>query len=287
MSSVGLGILLKYGGVLLSAVAAFAIVTLGLSPSGPLAKYYSRYVSYLERRLRMLFIFVPGSRIALGQAAALGVFLAVHAIVEVPFWYLFIVILAIAPMLWIDREHKDRSNKLDMQVDGFLVALANALKSTPNIGQALASCVNIIKDPIRQEVDLLLKEMKVGAALDTALISMAGRVGSRQLDAGITALLIGRTRGGDLSRVLESTAGSLREMQRLEGVVRTKTAEGRMQLWVLAFLPVGLVVGAGALIPGYFDPLQSSVTGYILTIVACGFWIMGIVMARKILAVNI
>ena len=43
----------------------------------------------------------------------------------------------------------------------------------------------------------------------------------------------GRQVGGNLPKVLETTAHTLREMKRLEGVIRTKTADGRMQLWVI------------------------------------------------------
>jgi hypothetical protein len=80
---------------------------------------------------------------------------------------------------------------------------------------------------MRQEVDLALKEMKVGSTLDQALLHMAARVGSRQLDSALSSILIGRQVGGNLPRVLETTAGTLREMRRLEGVVRTKTAGAR------------------------------------------------------------
>ena len=42
-----------------------------------------------------------------------------------------------------------------------------------------------------------------------------------------------------------------------------------------------------AVSPGYFEPLTSSVVGYILVIIASLFWIASLVVARKILAVDI
>src|SRR4029078_11584582 len=91
---------------------------------------------------------------------------------------------------------------------------------------AFNSVVTVIDDPIRSEVDLALKEMKVGSTLDQALLHMASRVGSRQLHYALSSILIGRQVGGNLPKVLETTATTLREMKRLEGVVRTKTAQG-------------------------------------------------------------
>ena len=81
--------------------------------------------------------------------------------------------------------------------------------------------------------------------------------------------------------------GSLREMQRLEGVVRTKTAEGKAQLYVLAVFPAGITYALHKLSPGYFDPLTENLIGYIVLSLAIALWIGSILMARKILNVDI
>ena len=167
-----------------------------------------------------------------------------------------------------------------------MLALANALKTTPSIGGAFGSVVNVIEDPIRSEVDLALKEMRVGSTLDMALLSMAARVGSRQLDSALSAILIGRQVGGNLPKVLETTANTLREMKRLEGVIRTKTADGRMQLWVIGAMPLIFILCFGTAWPGYFDPLTKSWTGYGIIAGVGVCWVSALVMARKILAVD-
>ena len=164
---------------------------------------------------------------------------------------------------------------------------ANALKAIPSISAAFQSVVNILQPPIQQEVELAMKEMKVGSTLDQALLHMASRVGSRQFDSALSAVLIGRQVGGNLPKVLESTAASLREMARLEGVVRTKTAEGKAQLWVIGGLPVALILVLNGFQPGYFDVLKQSVTGYMIAGAAGGMWMAALFLARKILAVDL
>ncbi len=79
--------------------------------------------------------------------------------------------------------------ELEAQLDGFLTSLANALKSTPSIAAAFQSVVPVLQNPIRQEVELAIKEMKVGSTLDQALLHMAARVGSRQLDSALSSIL--------------------------------------------------------------------------------------------------
>ena len=129
--------------------------------------------------------------------------------------------------------------------------------------------------------------MKVGSTLDQALLHMASRVGSRQLDSALSSILIGRQVGGNLPKVLETTALTLREMRRLEGVVRTKTAEGKAQLWVIGLMPFGLLLGLNFMWPGYFAPLTQSLTGYLITIGCTACWVAAIFLARKVLNVDI
>jgi tight adherence protein B len=255
--------------------------------SGPIYRYAARYTASLERKLRPMFIFTPGRTIAYGQCAAAFALIAAHVLLTIDLWYMGLVLIALGPTVYIETMRKKRVEKLEEQLDNFILALANALKSTPSIGAAFNSVAAVISDPMRQEVDLALKEMKVGSTLDQALLHMAARVGSRQLDSALSAILIGRQVGGNLPKVLETTAGTLREMRRLEGVVRTKTAEGKAQLWVIALMPFGLLLGLNVLWPGYFEPLTKSLTGYIIIIACTSCWVASIVLARKVLNVDI
>jgi tight adherence protein B len=100
-------------------------------------------------------------------------------------------------------------------------------------------------------------------------------------------VLIGRQIGGNMPKILDTMAGSLREMNRLEGVVRTKTAEAKYQLYVLAFTPAVILLAFDAVKDGYFDPLTESVTGFVIIFIAAGLWIASIVSARRILDVDI
>ena len=250
-------------------------------------RYWARYCTSLERKMRSMFIFTPGRLIALSQMAIMFLLFSANLILEVPFWWAMCLFVAIVPTVYLQMEQRKRVLKIEDQLDNFMLALANALKATPSIGAAFNSVVTVIDDPIRSEVDLALKEMKVGSTLDQALLHMASRVGSRQLDSALSSILIGRQVGGNLPKVLETTATTLREMKRLEGVIRTKTADGRMQLWVIGAMPLVFIVGFGVMWPGYFDPLTKNFTGYAIIGFVAGSWVSALVLARKVLAVDI
>lgn len=279
---------LRWGSFLAVTVALFlATLQIASDETGLPYRYWRRYINYLESQLRSMFIFIPGRTIGVGQLMAVFVVLVGKITFDLPLWGAFIVLIAIAPAAYIRYLRKERVTLIEDQLDNFILALANALKTTPSIGAAFNSCVAIVEDPIRQEVDLAIKEMKVGSSLDQALLHMASRVGSQALDSALSSILIGRQVGGNLPKVLESTANSLREMKRLDGVIRSKTADGRMQMWAIGAMPAVFVVSLSALWPGYFDPLTRDFTGYLIIAGISVCWVSAIVLARKVLAVDI
>jgi tight adherence protein B len=264
-----------------------ATVSAASDPTSFAYRYWNRYTSSMERKLRPMFVFTPGRIIAVSQCVIAFLYVVAHILIDIPYWYLGLVLIGVAPGVYIEQMRKKRVAQIESQLDGFLLALANALKSTPSIGAALSSVAGVIQPPMRQEVDLALKEMKVGSSLDQALLHMASRVGSRQLDSALSSILIGRQVGGNLPKVLETTSSTMREMQRLEGVVRTKTAEGKFQLWAIGLLPFVLVFLLNALWPGYFKPLDGTIIGYALIGTAAILWTTAIILARKVLSVDL
>jgi tight adherence protein B len=280
--------ILKYAGFGLVFVGLFATLTLVIGDAEGLPRrLWARYVVFLERKLRLMFVWTPGDHIAAGQAAGIALVMALGVLVDLPYWYAFAALIAVGPAAVIERQRRQRVEQIEAQLDGFLLALANALKATPSLGDAFTSVQRLTAPPLQQEIELAVKEMRVGSTLDQAMLFMAGRIGSRQVDSALSALLIGRQIGGNLPKILDTTASSLREMARLEGVVRTKTAEGKAQMWVLAVFPLVLMIAFNAVKEGYFDPLTQSVTGYVIIVIALIFWIASLVTARKILDVDI
>ncbi len=284
----GITELYRWGSVLVIALALFGIAWAATADESSIVwRQWTRYTVGLERKLRLMFIRTPGQMIGMGQFAAAFVLLVAHVLITVPFWWAGLAFIAVAPAVQIELMRRQRLKQLETQLDGFLLALANALKSTPSIGAAFQSCVPILQPPIRQEIELAVKEMKVGSTLDQSLLHMAARIGSRPVDSALSAILIGRQVGGNLPKVLETTAATLREMARLEGVLRTKTAEGKMQLWIIAIMPLGFVMLFNWGFPGYVQLLTSSFIGYAVLFVAGGLWVASLLLARKVLAVDI
>jgi tight adherence protein B len=212
---------------------------------------------------------------------------AVGLLADIPLLYVFAAVTTVMPALYLSQKRAEYLKKLEAQVDSLILGLANSLKTVPSPAAALAALAPVLPAPSKYEVDRILKEMRIGSSLEQAIMNMSARLKSPAMDSALCALLIGLQVGGNLPSVLENTAATIREMNRLEGVVKTKTSEGRAQLWVLAVFPFGICFAFNFAQPGYFDPLQQSFTGYIVTSVAIAFWLASLFVARKVLTVDI
>lgn len=287
VESVSLGAL-KWGACVLFALAAgFAVFGIAQNRQSLPYRYWALYVAYLERSLRSMFIMTPGQYIAVAQLAGMAVGAGLGMSTRDPLGYSVIPLSMFGPLVAIRHMRRRRMKLIERKLDGFILALANALKATPSLGNALAYVEPLMAPPLNEEIRLALKEMRVGTTLEQALLNVSARIQSVELDATLTGLLIARQVGGDLPKILETTAGTLREMTRLQGVVRTKTAEGKMQLFVVALFPVVLLFGFDMLSPGYFNPLVEQPAGFFIIGICAVLWLVALGIARKLLAVEL
>jgi tight adherence protein B len=87
--------------------------------------------------------------------------------------------------------------------------------------------------------------------------------------------------------MLQETAGALRELTRLEGVLSAKTAEVRSQAYILAAIPFVLLGAMHAIDPHWLAPLGETPIGWAIAGVATALWLGAILFARRILAVDL
>lgn len=239
-----------------------------------------------ERRLdsdaAFVSVRVDGATMIRAQLAASACFLAFAVVLHEGTFLGLGAASAIAPPLVLRRRHRARVLRLEGQLDGWILLLANALRATPALGDAIASTSMLMPGDFGREVKVLTKELKLGVSVDRALRSLAGRIGSDVVSAAISVIVVARRTGGDLSTALEESAASLRETARLEGVLRTKTAEGRGQVVVLSLAPFVLCVLIAWLEPAWFDATLEHHFGRMLIAGCSLLWLVATIWAHRI-----
>ncbi len=256
-------------------------------PENSLRVLFRRYLSHLDSRLQAMQLPAQGVRIAAAQGLGLALIGGTLLWSGVGPWLAFAAVpLVMLPEIALGWMRRTRDARIEASVTTFCVSLANALKTTPSIGKALPRVQTVLSGPLADEVALTLRELRLGTTVDQALLNLSARVRCSTLDVAISAVLIGRQVGGSIPAILESTAASFREMERLQGVLRVKTSEGKGQVWVMALAPAFLVLGLDTMQPGYFEPLFDRGAGVVLLVVVVGCWVASIVAARRILTVD-
>lgn len=271
------------------AIAFFLLVgALLFSQKGAVGRVLLRtYERRLNRNLDFLRATITGRQLIALQAVLMAVCVAGALVSGAMLLLLGLPLIALFPQIRLAQQVARRTTLFDDQIEAWLGAISNSLRASPSLAEAIASTIPLVPAPMSEEVDILVKENELGTPLDRALDNLSARLNTKTIAATVLALKVARKSGGNLPEMLENAASALRELARLEGVVRTKTAEGRAQAWVIAAIPVPMVAGLHAMDPTFFVPLFNSFSGHFVMGVSGVLWLLAILAAQKILAVDV
>jgi tight adherence protein B len=279
--------LLVSAGLLAVAGTSTLVYFVLVAEESPFRRVLGRYEERLERHTTFLLVPKSGSQIARLQLILCSVLVGLFLISKSGALALLAVLVAIVPPIVLSKRHLVRINQLERQLDTWLLMLANSLKATPSVAEAIASTVPLVPHPFLEEIDLLVKEMRLGAPLHRAVTAMARRINSTVISGALATIVVASQTGGNLSQTLEQSSASLRESARLDGVLRTKTAEGRGQVLVLASMPFLLCTVIGWLDPSWFDPVLDHRYGRAIVAACAGLWVTASLWAYRIVRVDL
>src|SRR5690606_16644859 len=120
--------------------------------------------------------------------------------------------------------------------------------------------------PLSQEFGLFVKEVKLGVPLEEALVNMARRVGSDDLDLVVTSTNIARQLGGNMAEMFETISATIRERFRLEGKIDALTSQGKLQGWIVASMPLLLGMVLDKMRPDLTEPMFNHLFGMVLVV---------------------
>ena len=191
------------------------------------------------------------------------------------------------PAWWLTFRRSRRQAKINSQLAETLSLISNSLRSGFAFTQAVELAVRQIDPPMKEELSQFLHDTSLGSPTDEALQELAERTGSYDLEMMVSSILIQRTTGGNLSEVLDSVASTIRERERLQGEIRALTASQRFTGLVLSVYPIGLGLLLAALAPSVWKVLVTEEAGRILLGIAAVLQVMGIIIIRRILRLEV
>ena len=245
--------------------------------------------SGLKRMIDQADLHITVMRLVLfaGTAAALGFLAASMVTVSLPLKVLFGLLAGAFPFLHVIAKRKKRMKKFLQLLPDALDLMSRGLSAGHAFTEALQMVSSEMPEPIATEFRKTYDEQNLGLSLKLALENMVQRIPLLDLRMCVTAIMIQRETGGNLSELLEKVAHTIRERFRIMEDLKTLTLSSRWSAWLLCALPIFLAVYMSVMNPTYMEVLWRDPRGHNLLFLAATMQILGMLMVQKIMKIKI
>lgn len=190
------------------------------------------------------------------------------------------------PPTMVKSARKKRQKRFTGQLNDSLSIMSNSLRAGFSFMQALDLVSKEMPNPISKEFARTFREINYGTSTEEALQNLVKRVDSDDIDLLVTAVLIQRQVGGNLAEVLDNISYTIRERIRIQGEIRTLTAQGRISGWIIGLIPPILILMLLILNPSYMKPLFATQAGLIMLAGGVIGELIGIILINRIVTID-
>jgi tight adherence protein B len=249
----------------------------------------SRAGSGLERLIEQSGVKTTSSSImvfSIGMAVGLGFFAAMF----VPYPMVSLAVGALGacmPFAWLRYKRKKRLKVFEEQFPEALDVLSRAIRAGHAFQTALGMAADEMPAPVGPELKKTFDQQNYGLPLKEALNDLAVRVDLLDVRFFVTAVLIQRDTGGNLSEILDNLSHVVRERFKILRQVRVHTAHGRFTGYVLLTLPAFLAVALSWINPDHMGLLFTEHMGRVMLVGAIVLQIVGYFWIRKVIKIEV
>lgn len=197
------------------------------------------------------------------------------------------ILVLVAPRWALAWARGRRHQKIDEQLPDFLMALAGALRAGAGLQTGLRMVAAHVRRPLSQELGLMLQQQRMGMSFQEGLDALHTRVGTESVGLVVAAIKVAGHTGGSLAETLERIAQTLRTRLHLLRKVRALTSQGRMQAWIMAGLPIMLIVALYSLDPHTMQKLWTTPLGWGVLVLLAVLDCVGLFLVRRIVNIEV
>ena len=212
------------------------------------------------------WMMIPAARIAglgIGLVAAAG-----------PFGY-----------VWIKR--KARLRRFESIFPDALEFVSRSMRAGHAFSVSLEMISREFQEPVSSEFRRAFEEHNLGLPIEIALQKLAQRVPSLDVHFFVSAVLLQKRTGGNLAEILDKLAYVIRERFKLRGRIRAVSAHGRMTATALSCIPIVVAIMMFYTNPDYVKFFFTDDTGNIMMGAAIALQIIGYLIMKKIVNIEV
>jgi tight adherence protein B len=224
--------------------------------------------------------------LSLGIAAAFGLFALVA------FGGLLTAVVLAALGAWLPYGYLKlmKKRQLDRFEEVFPEAvdmLGRAIRAGHPLSAGIQMVGQEMAEPVAGEFRTIFEEQRFGVPFADALMGMVDRVDLVDVRIFITAVLVQREVGGNLSEILDNITTTIRDRFRIRRQLRTYTAQGRLSGMVVAAMPIAVGLIIFLMNPDYIRILFEHPMGKTLLTFGITMQILGFLWIRKVVNIEI
>jgi tight adherence protein B len=191
------------------------------------------------------------------------------------------------PIGWLVHRRTVRLKRFEEQFPEALDLLSRAIRAGHAFQTAMGMIADEVAQPVGPEFKKTFDEQNFGLPLRDALNQLSERVPILDVRFFVTAVLIQRDTGGNLSEILDNLAHVVRERFKIRRQVRVHTAHGRFTGYVLLALPAALAVVLSYISPSHMETLFKERIGQMMLMGAIVMQTIGFLWIRKVIKIEV
>jgi tight adherence protein B len=192
-----------------------------------------------------------------------------------------------APELYLMVRTWLRLRKADEQFADVLDALVNCFKTGYGFSRAIQMVSDNYQDPWGTEFSKMAMEMNLGSSQEDCLFNLANRVPTIDVNMFVTAMMIQKETGGNLSELLGNLSKTCRERFKLYRKIGAISAQGKLSASIVTCIPFCLMALMYLFLPEPVTKFVTNPIGIILMILA-GIWMsIGIGVLYKLVQIEV
>jgi len=251
--------------------------------------FLSAYYGKKKKKLLQAYVLMkPQEFFMISVIAALLGFLVMLLLTGLlPMAVVGAVIGFLAPDFYVNRIIRKRSQKLNGQLPEALNIISNGLRAGLSFSQAVSIAGKDLESPIGDEFTKIIRDNTLGKSMENSLEDFSERTNDEDVDMFVTAMIIQRQVGGNLSEVLDTISNTIRERVRIRGEVRTLTAQSRLSAMIISFLPIGIALVLSIMNPSYIGQLFDNIIGLMMVGAAVVMMLIGVFILSKLVKLEV
>jgi tight adherence protein B len=185
------------------------------------------------------------------------------------------------------RKGASRMKAFEQQFPDSLEFVSRSMRAGHAFSVSLEMIHREFSEPLAGEFRRTFDEQNLGLPLEIALQNLAKRVPLLEVHFFVSAVLLQKRTGGNLSELLDKLASIIRERFKLRGRIKAISAHGRITATTLSVIPMAVAFLMFYTNRDYVEFFVKDPVGNQMAGVAIFFQLVGYLIMKKIVSIEI